>query len=113
VALSLTQRFPLIVSNPPYIPTPDIAGLDRDVRDFDPHLALDGGSDGLDVYRSIAQHLKTVAAPGWLVLEIGNGQAIDLSKIMLSSPLCARIGQPCILPDMAGMQRCVTFEIRE
>lgn len=68
-------RFHIIVSNPPYIATDDIALLAREVRDYDPHAALDGGSDGLDAYRAIAAgaaaHLK---ADGVVAVEIGIGQ---------------------------------------
>lgn len=113
VARTIGQRFPLIISNPPYIPTPELAHLHRDVRDFDPHLALDGGPDGLDIYRSLALHLADVAERGWLLLEVGDGQAIDVIQLMNASPVSARIGQQHVLPDMAGKQRCVVFEIHE
>ncbi len=112
LASTLGQTFPLIVSNPPYIPTADIAGLDRDVRDFDPHLALDGGPDGLDIYRGIAHQLGPVAAQGWLFLEVGFDQATEVTTIFRSSPLQGRLGQCSTALDMAGTQRCVTFEIQ-
>lgn len=73
------RLFDLIVSNPPYIPTPDLAGLQPEVRDYEPRGALDGGVDGLDFYRRIIpgalDHLKP---GGWLLLEMGIGQAGDL-----------------------------------
>lgn len=56
--------FELVVSNPPYIPRGDIAGLDPEVRDHDPHLALDGGEDGLDAYRVLAPEILRVLRPG-------------------------------------------------
>ena len=56
--------FQCIVSNPPYIPRGDIPGLDVSVRDYEPHLALDGGEDGLDFYRSIAEKWKSALLPG-------------------------------------------------
>jgi release factor glutamine methyltransferase len=78
-----TLRFDLIVSNPPYIPSAEIATLDPEVRDFDPALALDGGADGLDFYRRLAAegaaHLKP---EGRLMLEFGDGQAEEIKKIM-------------------------------
>ena len=75
-------KFDLIVSNPPYIPSRDISGLDVDVRHHDPHVALDGGSDGLGPYREIsakaAGHLNPQAH---VMVEIGAGQAYDVTSI--------------------------------
>jgi release factor glutamine methyltransferase len=110
-AARVGRRFPLIVSNPPYIPSADIAGLDRDVRNFDPHLALDGGVDGLVVYRAIAEHLEMVAAPGWILFEIGNTQAREVTDLMKHSKLIQRVGRSETILDMANKPRCVTFEI--
>ncbi|MEA1937499.1 MAG: peptide chain release factor N(5)-glutamine methyltransferase [Pseudomonadota bacterium] len=85
----IEDTFDLILSNPPYIPTDDIANLDREVRDHDPCGALDGGPDGLDAYRSlaprIARHLKS---PGCAVLETGAGQLDDVRNIFVASDLC-------------------------
>ncbi len=68
--------FDLVVSNPPYIPAAEIAGLAREVTRHDPHLALEGGPDGLDAYRAIAARLPALLAPGGVAaLEIGAGQA--------------------------------------
>ena len=78
----LEGRFDLIVSNPPYIPTADLARLPREVRDFDPWLALDGGIDGLAAYRRILPEAMRLLAPdGWLLTELGAGQATDVSAI--------------------------------
>ncbi len=75
-------QFDLIVSNPPYIPSGDVLGLDIEVRDHDPHLALAGGADGLDCYRLIAAGVGAhLAANGVVVLEIGAGQASDVTHI--------------------------------
>ena len=57
-------EFDCIVSNPPYIPTGDLPGLDPSVRDYEPHMALDGGADGLDFYRAILRHWPAVLHPG-------------------------------------------------
>ena len=78
----LEGRFDLIVSNPPYIPHGDIAGLDVDVKDHDPHLALDGGADGLFAYRAIAADAgRFLAAKGEIAVEIGAGQQEDVAAI--------------------------------
>lgn len=69
------QRFDLIVSNPPYIATEEIAALEPEVRDHDPRVALDGGSDGLDFYRRLAAEAGARLNPGGrLLLELGDGQ---------------------------------------
>lgn len=82
-ALPEGERFDLIVSNPPYIPAADIAGLAPEVRDHDPHLALDGGPDGLDFYRRLAGELPGRLCPdGAVLLEFGDGQAAALGSIL-------------------------------
>lgn len=79
----LEEAFDLIVSNPPYIPSGDIAGLDREVREHDPRLALDGGIDGLDAYRAIAADAPRLLRPGgWLVFELGFGQEEAVTALM-------------------------------
>jgi release factor glutamine methyltransferase len=78
----LEGRFDLIVSNPPYIPTADLPRLPREVRGFDPWLALDGGIDGLDAYRRILPESRCFFAPGgWLLAELGATQAADVTAI--------------------------------
>ncbi len=77
------ERFDVLVSNPPYIVHNDIAGLAPDVSRFDPHLALDGGQDGLDPYRVIANESGTVLrAGGTIVLEHGCDQAQSISRLL-------------------------------
>jgi release factor glutamine methyltransferase len=79
---NVTGRFHLIVSNPPYIRATDIGALDRDVRDFDPHLALNGGPDGLACYRAIAAKAAAFLQPGGhIIVEIGHDQANDVEEI--------------------------------
>lgn len=77
------RKFDIIVSNPPYIRSLDIEGLDAEVKNYDPRLSLDGGEDGLDVYRKICEqapnHLK---GGGQIFFEIGKGQFKDVSKIL-------------------------------
>lgn len=93
----------LFVSNPPYIPSVEIATLQPEVARFDPHLALDGGSDGLHFYRRIAaEALPVIAEDGRLMLEFGDGQEKALQEILsdawvveqVKSDLC---GKPRIL----------------
>ncbi|WP_298432335.1 peptide chain release factor N(5)-glutamine methyltransferase [Geobacter sp.] len=70
------QRFDLIVSNPPYIPTTDLEALQPEVREYEPRAALDGGADGLDFYRAIVPVAPEHLNPGgWLLVELGIGQA--------------------------------------
>jgi release factor glutamine methyltransferase len=75
-ALEPRPKVDLLVSNPPYIPSAEIASLQPEVRDFDPRLALDGGPDGLDCYRHLAAHGRSLLKPGGkLMAEFGDGQA--------------------------------------
>jgi release factor glutamine methyltransferase len=95
----------LVVSNPPYIATREIATLAPEVRDFDPRGALDGGSDGLTAYRAIAADAPRLLAPGgWLVVEVGIGQAEAVTALF------AGIGLETPDPprrDLAGVPRVV------
>ena len=76
--------FDVIVCNPPYIPTGDISGLDVSVKDYEPHMALDGGEDGLDFYRYIAEKWKpALRLGGTLIFEVGIGQAPDVEEILM------------------------------
>lgn len=81
-ALTEGERFDLIVGNPPYIPSGEIAELSPEVRDFDPSAALDGGPDGLDFYRLLAAQAGVFLEPdGNLMLEFGDGQAAEIKCI--------------------------------
>ena len=94
----VSGRFDLIVSNPPYIPTEDLAGLDRAVRDFDDPLALDGGSDGLAFYaRTLREAGRCLAPGGVLILELGIGQADSVQALGRDSPP----SPPALLEDVA------------
>ena len=82
VALKTDAQFDLIVSNPPYIASAEIATLDPEVRDFDPRSALDGGADGLDFSRRLAAEAKSFLKPaGKIMLEFGDGQADAIKSI--------------------------------
>ncbi|HEV2210596.1 MAG TPA: peptide chain release factor N(5)-glutamine methyltransferase [Verrucomicrobiae bacterium] len=81
-AIPAGLQFNLVISNPPYIPTGDIAQLQAEVRDYEPRAALDGGPDGLDYYRRLAAQAKPfLACAGRLMAEFGDGQAQSVSEI--------------------------------
>lgn len=85
LATAATRAFDLIASNPPYIPSAEIAALDPEVRDFDPRLALDGGDDGLVFYRRLAAGAAEFLKPaGKIMVEFGDGQADALKNIFES-----------------------------
>ena len=76
------RQFDLIVSNPPYIPSEEIAKLQPEVRDFDPRSALDGGLDGLDFYRRLAEEAgAALKSGGRIMMEFGDGQAPGIAEI--------------------------------
>ena len=104
LAAALAGPFDLVVSNPPYIATGDIAGLAPEVRNFDPRIALDGGTDGLNFYRAIAAGAPTLLKPGGaLVVELGAGQAQPVAGLFAAAglaPLPARA-------DLSGMPRAL------
>lgn len=81
--LKKNRKYDIIVSNPPYIKSEDIERLDVEVKKYDPRLALDGGEDGLDFYRRIAQEAPSkLTKKGWLYLEVGKGQAEDVCALL-------------------------------
>lgn len=103
---ALAGGFDVVVSNPPYIPHADIAGLAREVRDFDPHLALDGGADGLTCYRRIIGAAAGFLKPGGLLaVEIGIGQGDDLAEIAAQAGLMMLERRS----DLAGIERVLVL----
>ena len=97
-------EFDCIVSNPPYIPDGDIAGLDVSVRDYEPMMALRGGEDGLDFYRAICEKWRdALRVGGRLLFEVGIGQADDVLRIMRA----AGFGDNTITEDTGGVARVV------
>ena len=84
-------KFDMIVSNPPYVTTDEMGELDHSVKDFEPHMALWGGSDGLDFYRSIAGNAPQCLKPGgYLCFEFGMGQGDDVCKILTDAGFTVR-----------------------
>ena len=97
-------EFQCIVSNPPYIPSGDIAGLDVSVRDYEPHMALDGGEDGLQFYCAITQLWRDALVPGGrLYFEVGIGQADTVLRIMRA----VGFGDIQVVKDLNGIPRVV------
>lgn len=102
---ALEGPFDLIVSNPPYIPSRDIDALAIEVREHDPHLALDGGADGLDAYRVIVPAACELLAPGGvIVVEVGQGQAGDVTRLMAEKGLDSGHSAKA---DLNGIERAV------
>jgi release factor glutamine methyltransferase len=98
------RRFDIILSNPPYIRDGDIAGLAPEVARFEPRLALSGGADGLAAYRALARGLSGLLAPGGRAfLEIGQGQAEAVGKLMADADLAILACRA----DLAGIVRCL------
>ena len=103
-----SQRYDIIVSNPPYIPTKVVDGLMPEVREHEPRLALDGTEDGLEFYRRITEDsLKYINKNGWLMYEIGCEQGEDVSKIMLDNGY----EDVRVIKDLAGLDRVVLGKI--
>ena len=102
----VSGRFDLIVSNPPYIPTEDLAGLDRAVRDFDDPLALDGGAAGLAFYaRTLREAGRCLAPGGVLILELGIGQADSVQALGRDSGWSLL----SLRDDLAGIPRAMAL----
>ncbi|MFP6747282.1 MAG: peptide chain release factor N(5)-glutamine methyltransferase [Alphaproteobacteria bacterium] len=100
--------FDLIVANPPYVRSTDLAGLAPEVRCHDPRQALDGGADGLAAYRALAPDLKRMLKPrGRAILECGHDQAADLVKILQTEGL--RVGG--FHADLSGVARCLRVAV--
>ncbi|MBH5403156.1 peptide chain release factor N(5)-glutamine methyltransferase [Bradyrhizobium sp. CNPSo 4010] len=105
-AAALRGPFDLIVSNPPYIPSAEIPKLSIEVRDHDPHLALDGGNDGYDAYRALIPQASERLGPGGaLVVEAGRGQAQNIETLMRAAALSLDRSPKA---DLAGIPRAVS-----
>jgi release factor glutamine methyltransferase len=104
-ALAEGAEFELITANPPYIPSAEIAGLDADVRDFEPRLALDGGADGLQITRRLVGAAMRYLSPGGLLaLEGGFDQAPAVAALLEASGF----SQIARSKDLAGVERVVS-----
>jgi len=97
------SSFAVVVSNPPYVPASDAAGLQREVRDWEPHQALFAGPEGLEIYRRLIPEARRVLRPGGLLaLEFGFSQSAALTQLMVGW------NQLELHPDLAGIPRILT-----
>ena len=97
-------KFDVVISNPPYIPTKEIETLDKEVKDFDPTIALDGGEDGLDVYRKIAKDIDAhLNDKGVVLMECGENQAKAICELFNSY-------KTEIVKDLEGVDRIVVAQ---
>lgn len=104
---ALNDRFDMIVSNPPYIPSADIETLEPEVKNYDPLLALDGGKSGYDSYKAIAEIVPNLLKnSGYILLEAGQGQAQKIADIFIAHGLTLHK----IVNDLSGIARCVILQ---
>ena len=104
----LPAWFDVLVSNPPYVPSADIARLRRDVRDWEPALALDGGGDGMDFCRRLVRNgVRHLRPGGMLAVEVGAEQGGEVSRLFRSRQKLHRVR---VRRDHAGLPRVVTGE---
>jgi release factor glutamine methyltransferase len=103
--------FDLILSNPPYINRHEIRTLAKEVKDYEPIMALDGGEDGLEFYRRIVSqaHLY-LRREGWLLVEVGQGQSLRVSKLMEEG---GHFLNPECVPDLSGIERVLKAQRKE
>ncbi|MCF8468654.1 MAG: peptide chain release factor N(5)-glutamine methyltransferase [Sneathiella sp.] len=101
----LEECFDIVISNPPYIPASDIKELQTEVREYEPHLALIGGEDGLDCYREIIAGLNAILRPGGLIVfEVGVGQALMIGEMLQKAGFI----RAKYHKDLSGTSRCVS-----
>jgi release factor glutamine methyltransferase len=102
LASAVNAPFDLVVSNPPYIPARDKATIQREVRDYEPEIALYGGDDGLEIYRRLIPEAERLLAPGgWLVMEIGHDLGDAVSDMLVAWK------EVEIRTDLAGLPRVI------
>jgi release factor glutamine methyltransferase len=106
-------RFDILVSNPPYVRTAEIADLAPEVSRFDPHLALDGGSDGLRFFCRLFGRVAAVVPDGWIVLEVGYDQADAVADLLAMGVPALERSNVRISRDVTGMRRCVAARTRK
>ena len=103
------MKYDIAISNPPYIPTNEIKTLRKEVKKYDPFIALNGGKDGLDSYRSIFSYLSNIIkSNGKIFIEIGKGQEKDVTKIAIKHGLFPKEYKK----DLSGVTRIIIFIIK-
>src|SRR5215831_10997818 len=100
--------FDILISNPPYIPTCEIAQVEPEVREHDPILALDGGPDGVAFFRRLSTQVEEIVPDGWIVLETGHNQADAVARLLAAQGL----RQIRVQRDVTGRRRCVAARTR-
>ena len=108
----LAGCFDLMLSNPPYIASAEIARLEPEVRLYDPHAALDGGSDGLEMYRRLAAGMVRLTPNGWTILEVGHDQADAVLALLAERMQARETATFRQFRDVAGRRRCVATRTR-
>jgi release factor glutamine methyltransferase len=104
-SIGAIDKIDILVSNPPYIRTRDLPDLQREVRNYEPHLALDGGEEGLDLYDGLLKQLRQQSVwPRFIALEVGLGQAQQVEKLLRET---GKWDHYEIIPDLAGVERNV------
>ncbi len=107
IEAKINERYNLIISNPPYIPSAEIETLDEEVKCFDPKIALDGGNDGLRDYRQIAKlSARLLNDGGFLIFEIGEMQKDDVINIAAEQ----KLSLVDVLHDLSGTERCIILK---
>ena len=102
-------KFDVIISNPPYIPTEEIKNLQKEVKEYDPFIALNGGKDGLRAYKSIIPNLRSIMNKnGKVFFEIGKGQENCVTKIAMENGLLPKEYKK----DLSGVIRVIIFIIK-
>ena len=108
------ETFDLVISNPPYIATEQIAALEPEVAQYDPRLALDGGKDGLAAYRTILSGVRQRLSPaGWLLFEVNPGDADTVLALCRAQGFAPDGERPWLHMDLAGQPRCVAVRARQ
>ena len=108
---NVAEQFHIVISNPPYLREAELAAVDPEVSRFDPHLALNGGEDGLEIFRRLSKGIGKVVRNGWVVLEVGHDQADSVAE-MLKPLTSGRHADVTFTRDVAGRRRCVAVRTR-
>jgi release factor glutamine methyltransferase len=104
--------FHIMIANPPYVRTQDIGGLEPEVRNFDPITALDGGPDGLAIYRRVMKRISATVPAGWILFEVGHDQADAVADLLVSEVPTVKADEIRVWRDVAGIRRCVAARTR-